>query len=79
MTYPDPAHLPPVSVRAAAPQSDGDGGVARTVLWVVLVVSVIGNTVASYTGAGTGVHLAAGVVTVLCATVLAVRRLRSGR
>ncbi|WP_217167774.1 hypothetical protein [Streptomyces sp. AC512_CC834] len=78
MRHPDPAHLPPVSVRGTAPESDGDGGVARAVLWVVLVGSVVGNTVASYTGAGTGVHLVAGAVTVLCATVLAVRRLRSG-
>ncbi|NHI11992.1 hypothetical protein STPH2_7362 [Streptomyces sp. KO7888] len=48
-------------------------------LWVVLVVSVGGNTVASYAGAGTWVHLVAGVVTAVCATVLAVRRLRGGR
>ncbi|WP_328564937.1 hypothetical protein [Streptomyces coelicoflavus] len=79
MTYPDPAQLPPVSVRGGTPQGGADGGVARTVLWVVLVVSVVGNTVASYAGAGTWVHLAAGVVTAACATVLAVRRLRSGR
>ncbi|MFC9464171.1 hypothetical protein [Streptomyces coelicoflavus] len=79
MTYPDPAQLPPVSVRGGTPQGGADGGVARTVLWVVLVVSVVGNTVASYAGAGTWVHLVAGVVTAVCATVLAVRRLRGGR
>ncbi|MFF0515557.1 hypothetical protein [Streptomyces sp. NPDC004250] len=79
MTYPDPAHLPPVSSRGGTPQVNGDRGVVHTVLWVILVISVVGNTVASYAGAAIWVHLAAGVVTAGCATVLAVRRLRSRR
>ncbi len=78
MTHTDPSHLAPASGRRTAP-AGGDGGVAHTLLWSVLVVSVPGNTVASYTGAGIGVHLAAGAVTALCATLLLVRRVRGGR
>ncbi|MGW4106024.1 hypothetical protein, partial [Streptomyces sp. NPDC004976] len=64
---------------ADTPDRSTSTGVVRVLLWVVLVVSVLGNTVASFAGAGTGVHLAAGGVTALCATVLVVLRLRSGR
>jgi hypothetical protein len=45
----------------------------------VLVISVVGNSVASFGGAGIGVHLAFGVVTALCAAVLVVRGLRASR
>ncbi|WP_149552059.1 hypothetical protein [Streptomyces marokkonensis] len=77
MTHTDPSHLPPASRRGTAP--GGGGGVGHTLPRVVLVISVVGNTVASYTGTGVGVHLAAGVVTAVCATLLVVLRLRSGR
>ncbi|GGW95463.1 hypothetical protein GCM10010297_16580 [Streptomyces malachitofuscus] len=79
MTHTDPSHLPPAPGRRTAPAGAGDGGVAHTLLWAVLVLSVLGNTVASYTGADIGVHLAAGAVTALCVTLLVVRRMRGGR
>ncbi|MER5220483.1 hypothetical protein [Streptomyces flaveus] len=53
-------------------------GVARTLLWVVLVISVVGNMVASYT-ASTPLHLACGAVTALCLTALIVQGLRGRR
>ncbi|MFC8076810.1 hypothetical protein ACFUN8_14905 [Streptomyces sp. NPDC057307] len=81
MTYTDPYRptgaagspdaLPPTDVTRA--------GVARTLLWLVLVISAVGNMVASYSGSGTPVHLACGVVTALCVTALVVQRLRGRR
>ena len=47
-------------------------------LWPLLVLSVLGNAVASFTPADTAVHLAFGTVTALTATALAVRRVRTG-
>ncbi|MDH6488647.1 hypothetical protein RKD19_004008 [Streptomyces canus] len=47
-------------------------------LWPLLVLSVLGNAVASFTPADTAVHLAFGTVTALTATALVVRRLRTG-
>ncbi|MEV6588231.1 hypothetical protein [Streptomyces acidicola] len=55
------------------------GDVARTLLWILLVISVAANTVASIGGADLWVHLACGVVTALCAGTLAVRGLRGRR
>ncbi|GGK63165.1 hypothetical protein [Streptomyces flaveus] len=52
--------------------------VARTLLWMVLVISVVGNMVASYT-ASTPLHLASGAVTALCLTGLVVQGLRGRR
>ncbi|MFJ1972552.1 hypothetical protein ACIO93_28165 [Streptomyces sp. NPDC087903] len=51
----------------------------RTLLWTLLVVSVVANTVASYAGAGTAVHLAIGATTAACVAVLAVRGLQGRR
>ncbi|MFD6285973.1 hypothetical protein [Streptomyces sp. NPDC060205] len=51
----------------------------RTVLWLVLVISTVGNMVASYSAASTGVHLVCGGVTALCVTALVVRHLRGRR
>ncbi|WP_030911055.1 hypothetical protein [Streptomyces sp. NRRL F-5126] len=80
MTHTDPYRLTPGGKRDDAPERTGGGaGVVRALLWVVLVVSVVGNTVASAVGGGTGVHLAAGAVTVLCAALLVVGRVRRNR
>ncbi|MFF1278517.1 hypothetical protein ACFVZC_34895 [Streptomyces marokkonensis] len=79
MSYTDPYSLTPAGGQDGTPDRSSSTGVVRALLWVVLVVSVLGNTVASFAGAGMGVHLAAGGVTALCATVLVVLRLRSGR
>ena len=54
-------------------------GVLRTLLWLVLVISAVGNTVASYGGTTTRVHLAFGVVTGLCVAGLVAHRLRRRR
>ncbi|WP_199821222.1 hypothetical protein [Streptomyces sp. NRRL B-3229] len=48
------------------------------VLWPLLVLSVLGNAIASFTPADTTVHLAFGTVTALTATALVVRRVRTG-
>ncbi|GAB2959360.1 hypothetical protein GCM10023080_019190 [Streptomyces pseudoechinosporeus] len=54
-------------------------GVTRPLLWVVLVISVIGNVVASFTAAFTPTHLACSAVTAVCLAALVVQRLRSRR
>ncbi|MFE7033073.1 hypothetical protein ACFU9Y_22405 [Streptomyces sp. NPDC057621] len=51
----------------------------RTALWLVLVISTVGNMVASYSAASTGVHLVCGGVTAVCVTALVVRHLRGRR
>ncbi|MFH8467610.1 hypothetical protein [Streptomyces sp. NPDC017991] len=51
----------------------------RTVLWLVLVISTVGNMAASYGAASTQVHLVCGGVTALCVTALVVRHLRGRR
>ncbi|MDQ0775337.1 hypothetical protein QF026_003803 [Streptomyces aurantiacus] len=53
--------------------------VVRTVLWLVLVISTVGNMVASYGAASLQVHLVCGAVTALAATALVVRHLRGRR
>ena len=55
------------------------GDVARTLLWIVVVVSAVANMVASLGGADTWVHLACGALTLLCGGTLAVRGLRGRR
>ncbi|WP_151480476.1 hypothetical protein [Streptomyces albicerus] len=54
-------------------------GVVRTALWLVLVISTVGNMAASFGTASTQVHLACGAVTALCVTVLVTRHLRGRR
>jgi hypothetical protein len=53
--------------------------VVRTALWLVLVISTVGNMVASYGAAPLRIHLICGAVTALAATVLVVRHLRGRR
>ncbi|WP_405616690.1 hypothetical protein [Streptomyces sp. NBC_00076] len=55
------------------------GDIARTLLWIVVVVSAVANMTASFGGANTWVHLACGAVTVLCGGALVVRSLRGRR
>ncbi|GHD87097.1 hypothetical protein [Streptomyces naganishii] len=83
MAHTDPYRLTPSGGASGgadeARGGAGDPGVVRFLLWPALVISVIGNTVVSWTGAGLGAHLAFGAVTALTVTALVVRRLRSGR
>ncbi|MFC8824289.1 hypothetical protein ACFT9I_02905 [Streptomyces sp. NPDC057137] len=81
MTYTDPYRLTGAvgSPDAPPPTDVTRAGVARTLLWLVLVISAVGNMVASYGGLGTPVHLTCGVVTALCVTALVVQRLRGRR
>ena len=54
-------------------------GIARVLLWALLVISAIGNMVATYAALGTPAHLACGSVTALCLIALVVQRLRGRR
>jgi hypothetical protein len=65
----------PDRTRAGVQRAD----IVRTALWLVLVISTVGNMVASYGAASTQVHLACGAVTALCVTALVIRHLRGRR
>ncbi|MFG1702656.1 hypothetical protein ACFLIM_05630 [Nonomuraea sp. M3C6] len=75
MTYSD-LHRP---VAADSSPAAGRTDVLRIVLWVVLAVSAIGNTVASITDAGTVPHLVFGALSAVSAIILGVRFLRARR
>jgi hypothetical protein len=87
MTYSDlhSAAVAPSSLATPAVGADGSPGkpaagptdVLRTVLWVVLGLSVIGNVVASITGAGAGPHLLFGALSALSGITLGIRFLRA--
>lgn len=49
---------------------------SRDLLWVVLVVSAVGNSVASVVNAALPVHLALGTVAALCIAALVGQKLR---
>jgi hypothetical protein len=51
----------------------------RGVLWLLLVLSAAGNSVASFAHVGTAVHLALGGSTAFCVTALVVQYLRRAR
>lgn len=61
------------------PPATGHGSAPRIVLWVVLGLSAIGNTVVSVIGAGTGPHLFFGAASALSGLALGVRFLRARR
>jgi hypothetical protein len=85
MTYTDPYRLTGDGRAAQHSGTAADAApvtlarVVRTLLWLVLVVSVVANTVASSVGAAIAVHLACGAVTACCVTGLVVQRLRGRR
>ncbi|WP_328770184.1 hypothetical protein [Streptomyces sp. NBC_00286] len=80
---PVPASQPRPAVEAhpaAEPLTVVTGsGIARVLLWVLLVISAIGNMVVTYAALGTPAHLACGSVTALCLIALVVQRLRGRR
>jgi hypothetical protein len=48
------------------------GGALPGLLWGVLVISAVGNAVASLGGLGLGIRLTCGIVTVVCVALLIV-------
>jgi hypothetical protein len=83
MTNPDRGVISPGSSgseRAPEPWPDkADPGLLRPLLWLMLAVSTVGNSVVSFGDAGTAVHLGFGVATMLCVIALIVHHLRAGR
>ncbi|GAB2827971.1 hypothetical protein [Streptomyces daliensis] len=85
MTSTDPHRLDggAQNPRPAGPSAPRDsvtgGGVVRAALWLVLVVSTVGNMVASFAAASTQIHLVFGAVTTLCVAGLVTRHLRARR
>ncbi|WP_329274583.1 hypothetical protein [Streptomyces sp. NBC_01451] len=78
-TTPDTPDTPADGTHAAAAPAVTGGEVVRTLLWIVVVVSAVANSAATYADADTWVHLACGVVTLLSAGTLVVRHLRGRR
>ncbi|MGW7539916.1 hypothetical protein ACWGKQ_02185 [Streptomyces sp. NPDC054770] len=79
MAHPDPYRLtgtPPADHR-----DDGTGGVdlTRALLWSLLVLSAAADMATSYGGPAPWTNMACGVVTLLSAGTLLVRRLRGHR
>lgn len=90
MTYTDHrrhtiAAASPDAALVTADRSEGHSrGVGRmsllgVVLWVLLGLSAIGNTVASISGAGTGAHLLFGAISALSAITLGTPFLQARR
>jgi hypothetical protein len=60
-------------------QTRRGGGAVRPVLWLVLVLSAAGNAGASFGGVNVALHIAFGVVTLLCAVALIAHHVRGRR
>jgi len=77
---PTPTPTPtPTPGHGDGPDAVSRGDVVRALLWAVVVLSAVANMALSFTGAAAPLHLASGVVTVLAAGTLVVRRLRGRR
>lgn len=76
---PVPTGTGTATATAEDPSGVTRGDIVRTLLWTVVVISAVANTVASYGGVSTLVHLSCGTVTLLAATTLVVRSLRGRR
>jgi hypothetical protein len=55
------------------------GTIVRALIWTVLVISAVGNSVSSFAGLPTLVHLGFGVVTAICIVVLSLQYLQQHR
>ncbi|MER5792028.1 hypothetical protein [Streptomyces sp. NPDC001980] len=79
MAHPDPYRI------TGTPPADRRGGTAdgvdltRALLWSLLVLSAAANMATSYGGVDPWINVACGVVTLLSAGTLVVRRLRGRR
>jgi hypothetical protein len=65
--------------RGAPEDDDRRTGAGRALLWLLLVVSAVGNSVTSFGGVSTAVHLELGGLSALCIAALIVSHLRSRR
>jgi len=63
----------------ASPAEPGGSTAVRSLVWVVLVASMAGNTVASFVGAAVPVSIGLGLLTLACAITLATGFLRRRR
>jgi hypothetical protein len=54
-------------------------GFLRALIWLVLVVSAVGNSVSSFGGVSMAVHLGFGLVTAICVVALVAPYLRGRR
>ncbi|MEU9340379.1 hypothetical protein AB0D74_04040 [Streptomyces sp. NPDC048278] len=80
MAHPDPYRLtgtPPADHRGGT--ADGGVDLTRTLLWSLLVLSAAANMATSYGGVDAWVNVTCGVLTLLSAGALVVRRLRGHR
>ena len=75
----DPYRIDEHPTPAPAAPSGEPRAVLRGLVWLVLVVSVVGNSVSSFAGASTTVHLALGIATALCVAALIALRPRRSR
>lgn len=75
----DPYLLTGDTASVPTPPAAARPGLLPGLLWLVLAVSVVGNSVGSLAGAPTAAHLAFGTVTALSGAALVALRLRSRR
>ncbi len=64
----EPRHL------RGAGSSGARAGLVRALIWLLLAVGLVGNTVSSVVGAPTTVHLGFGVLTAVCVAALIAQR-----
>lgn len=69
----------PTHLRAPAPAPPDRGRVLRASVWLVLVVSTVGNALAPAVGVADAPHLGLAVVTASCVVALAVVHNRARR
>lgn len=69
----------PISDQPGSTPQESRPGILRSLLWVVLVVSVVANTVTSFAGVPTAVQAGLGGVTALAVVALVAQHLRTRR
>jgi hypothetical protein len=85
-TMSDPERITIVPRGSEGPEGSGGPesgdrrtGTGRALLWLLLVVSAVGNSVTSFGGVSTGVHLGLGALSALSIVALLVSYLRARR
>jgi hypothetical protein len=64
---------------ATVAPGNGRSGVFRTLIWLVLVVSAVGNSVASFADVSPVVHTGLGAIALLCVVTLITQHVRGRR